>query len=107
MKTKVPYTQVELDVVERGGLSYTLDYLVEAVKLAGKERYPGEKAPEFFEKMRQIRSAENDDSAFLWLDFMVVSQNFPKSWNKALKMANQSDAASEFKQATRKETTCT
>jgi hypothetical protein len=90
MKTKVPYTQVELDVAERGGLSYTLDYLVEAVKLAGKEGYSGDKAPEFFEKMRQIRSAENDDIAFLWLDFIVVSQDFPRSWDKALKMANQS-----------------
>jgi hypothetical protein len=91
MKTKIPYTQVEIAVAKRRDLSHTLADLVEAVKLAGKEGYPGDKAPEFFQKMRQMRSDENDDLAFLWLDFMVVSQNFPKSWNKALKMANQSD----------------
>lgn len=87
MKTKVPYTQVELAVAERGGLSYNLADLVEAVKLADKEGCPSDKAPEFFEKMSQIRADENDNMAFLWMDFMVISQNFPKSWNKALQKA--------------------
>lgn len=88
MKTKVPYTPIELSVAKRGGISYDINFLVKAIKLAGKEGYPSDKAPEFFEKMRQIRSAENDDIAFLWLDFMVISQNFPKSWNKALQKAS-------------------
>ncbi len=87
MKTKVPYTQVELSVAKRGGISYDINFLVKAIKLAGKEGYSGDKAPEFFEKMSQIRADENDNMAFLWMDFMVISQNFPKSWNKALQKA--------------------
>ena len=87
MKDKIPYTPIELSVAKRGGISYDINFLVKAIKLAGKEGYPSDKAPEFFDKMRQIRTDENDDMAFLWMDFMVISQNFPKSWSKALQKA--------------------
>lgn len=102
-RPKVPYTDVEINIVKRGDMSYNNDDLFSAIALAEKEGYERNKAHKFFEKMSKIRLNDSDDLfATMWAAFALIHQDVTERWNQALKETKEKFAVIDRVIATNK-----